>query len=291
MGSPPGESHRRPDEGPRHRVAVDGFWMGKHEVTWHEFEQFTLQPEIAKRPADGGADPSLLDAITRPSNPSWHFQSLPPTHPESPAAGITQYAAKMYCRWLTKVTGRYYRLPTEAEWEYACRGGSQTRYHFGDDPRELAEYAWYAANAEDVPLGEAGYRKVGKKRANPFGLHDMHGNVAEWVVDGYAEDAYRGRQGQKIRNPLRLAESLYPRVVRGGSWQDDVHALRSAARRSSHASWKGPDPYFPPSVWYHRAAPFVGFRVLRPHQPPSDQERARYQDDAFQRGPDPPPSE
>ena len=138
---------------------------------------------------------------------------------------MTHYAARMYCRWLSAKTGRYYRLPTEAEWEYACRAGTKTAYSFGDDPAKLGDYAWYFENA-----GES-YKKVGKKKPNPWGLYDMHGNAAEWVLDQYIADYYSQFRGKTAIEPLAITKTLYPHPVRGGSWQDDAEALRSAARR------------------------------------------------------------
>ena len=99
-----------------------------------------------------------------------------------PAISMTHYAAVKYCKWLTAKTGHFYRLATEAEWEYACRAGSNTRYSFGDDESKLGDYAWYYGNSDSK------YQQVGKKKPNPWGLYDMHGNVAEWVLDAYVTD-------------------------------------------------------------------------------------------------------
>ena len=166
-------------------------------------------------------------------------------------------------------TGRFYRLPTEAEWEYACRAGTTTAYSWGDDPADVDDHAWYYDNADD------GYRQVGKKKANPWGLFDMHGNVAEWVLDGHQKNYGEQVEGI-VDNPIHWPRSLYPRLVRGGSWDDDIEELRSAGRRKSLKSWKVQDPQLPKSIWYHTDAQFVGFRVVRPLKEPSKEEQARY---------------
>jgi len=168
---------------------------------------------------------------------------------------MTQHAARVFCKWLTAKTGRYYRLPTEAEWEYACRAGTTTAYHFGDDPASLGEYAWFYDNSSEKT------QPVGKKKPNPWGLHDMHGNVAEWVLDQHLADGY---QKHAERDPLVIPTMLYPHVVRGGSWDDRAPDLRSAARAGSHPDWKQQDPQIPQSIWYFTDALHVGFRIVRP---------------------------
>ena len=194
-----------------------------------------------------------------------------------PAVCMTQFAAKMYCKWLSAKTGRYYRLPTEAEWEYACRAGTTTAYSFGDDPEKLGDYAWFADNSDEK------YHKVGKKKPNPWGLYDMHGNVAEWCLDQYVADRYKQLAGKAADNPVVPVTKEYPQVVRGGAWTDEAPLLRSAARRGSSKDWKAQDPQIPQSIWYHTDANFVGFRVVRPLRIPSAEEAARYDITEFEK--------
>ncbi len=185
-----------------------------------------------------------------------------------PATTMTQYSAKQYTKWLSKLTGQQYRLPTEAEWEYACRAGAEGPYSFGDDPSQLDEFAWHAGNSDAVP------HEVGKKNPNKFGLHDMHGNVMEWTVNGYSADGYKYASDKK--QPMSIIESVFwpdsaeNRVVRGGSFQDDAVLLRSAAKvASKDEDWKAEDPNVPLSPWWYTSDPArgVGFRVFRPYEP------------------------
>jgi formylglycine-generating enzyme required for sulfatase activity len=183
-----------------------------------------------------------------------------------PAICITQLAARTFCEWLSAKTGRYYRLPTEAEWEYACRAGTTTAYSFGSDKEKLGDYAWFYDNASEK------YHPVGKKLPNPWGLHDMHGNVAEWVLDEHTTDFY-GASKTVADNPLAWPKKEWGRVVRGGSWMDDPEQLRSAARAKSVEEWKQQDPQIPKSIWYLTDALHVGFRIVRPLQEPTAAER------------------
>jgi formylglycine-generating enzyme required for sulfatase activity len=183
---------------------------------------------------------------------------------------MTQHAANSYCKWLSAKTGHFYRLPTEAEWEYACRAGTTTAYSFGDDPARLDDYAWYAKNSDFK------YQKVGTKKPNPWGLHDMHGNVAEWCLDQYTPEGYQQFVEAVTRDPWVRATTPYPHVVRGGSWEDKADKLRSAARRGSDPDWKIQDPQLPKSIWYHTDAQFLGFRIVRPLKVPSAEECSKY---------------
>jgi formylglycine-generating enzyme required for sulfatase activity len=278
MGSPADEPDRSDDEGPQHEVAIEPFWMGKCEVTWDEYEIWSFNLDIKLRTLhekQPTALDKLADAVTRPT-PPYTDMTFGMGKSGYPAICMTQLAAKKYCEWLSAKTGRYYRLPTEAEWEYACRAGTTTAYSFGDDPEQLDQYAWYFDNSRGK------YQRVGQKKPNPWGLHDMHGNVAEWVLDAYDPNYYQQLAGQTTTRPYNPPRSLYPRVVRGGSWDDDPERLRSAARRGSDPSWKQQDPQLPQSIWYHTDATFVGFRVVRPLREPSAEELKLYGPDKWQ---------
>jgi len=277
MGSPEDEPGRNEDEGPQHEVEIEPFWMGKYEITWQQYDAWALKLDSQwrrlKRQAESREPTAwerLVDAIARPTN-AYTDMTFGMGREGYPAICMTQYAAKFYCKWLSVNTGRFYRLPTEAEWEYACRAGTTTAYSFGDDPEKLGEYAWYFDNADDA------YQKVGRKKPNPWGLYDMHGNVAEWCLDQYVPDFYKRFAGKTTKNPWAVPKDEYPRVVRGGSWDDDPEACRSAARRGSHPDWKMQDPQIPQSIWFLTDAPFVGFRIVRPLRTPSPEEAKLYE--------------
>jgi formylglycine-generating enzyme required for sulfatase activity len=256
LGSPSGEPGRGADESPQVRVSLGAFWMGRHEVTWSEFDLFAFG--MRGPLATAGGPPAGVDAVTRPT-PPYADEAFGYGKGRQPALSMTHHAAMEYCRWLSQRTGRVYRLPTEAEWEYACRAGSSSRYGFGDDEAALADHAWYRVNAEDRP------RPVSGRKPNGWGLFDMHGNLAEWTLDRYEEGAYAhwaARPGPP--GPVLLPdERHYPHVVRGGSWDDPAERLRCAARRASDPSWNRRDPQRPQSIWWLTDATHVGFRVVR----------------------------
>ena len=187
-----------------------------------------------------------------------------------PAICMTQLAAVKFCEWLSAMTGNFYRLPTEAEWEYACRAGTKTAYSFGDTSSNLDIYAWHEGNSGGA------YHKVGQKEPNPWGLYDMHGNVSEWTLDKYVPAVYKARKNKTVSNPLEKPTKTYPRVVRGGAWSDKAFRLRSATRRPSSKKWKKRDPQIPKSLWWHTDAPFVGFRIVRPMKTPTPDEQQTY---------------
>jgi formylglycine-generating enzyme required for sulfatase activity len=182
-----------------------------------------------------------------------------------PVNSMSQYTAMMYCRWLYKKTGVFYRLPTEAEWEYACRAGSTGTYFFGNDAKQLKEYAWFADNSNKK------YQKTGQKKPNAWGLYDMLGNVGEWTLDQYHED-YFTAIGDTALSPVMAPTETYPRAVRGGGYLDKADALRCATRQPSDASWNKRDPQMPKSKWWLTDAMAVGFRIVRPLQAPTAEE-------------------
>jgi formylglycine-generating enzyme required for sulfatase activity len=259
MGSPAGEPGRAGDEGPAHPVEIRPFWIGKTEVTWDEYDQFAFGRDL--EPPRQGAAPRApadlaADAVTRPT-PPYADESFGYGKGRQPAIDMTWHAAMEYCRWLSAKTGKTYRLATEAEWEYAARAGTTTAYSFGDDRRTLDAHGWHAGNSGERP------HTVGGKEPNAWGLHDMHGNVAEWCLDQYDPQFY-SRVPQGAIGPVLLPDDRrYPHVARGGSWDDAAARLRSAARRGSGPEWSRRDPQSPQSIWWHTDATFVGFRIVR----------------------------
>ena len=254
MGSLATDPRRKKDEEPQHKVRVDAFWMQAHEVTWDEYRLFMFAAqggEIARKD-------DLVDAVSRPTRP-YVEMSFGMGINGFPAISMTQHAANKYAEWLSARTGEFYRLPTEAEWEYACRAGTTA------DPSPLGDYAWYAANSPEK------YQKVGTKKPNAWGLYDMLGNVMEWTLDQYAPYP----SGAQV-NPWVKATKPYPHAVRGGSWNDPPEMVRCAARVASDATWKQQDPQLPKSIWYLTDAQWLGFRLVRPAKVPTPEEMYTY---------------
>ncbi|YCM43737.1 formylglycine-generating enzyme family protein [Verrucomicrobiaceae bacterium 227] len=281
LGSPDAEEGRRADEGPLRTIKINPFWMATTETTWGLYRIYMENGKSRNKDGSLNQDgdimtpePSfagttdLVDAISQPTPPymPMHFGLGDDAGYDAgyPAISMTQHAASKFCEWLTAQTGHYYRLPTEAEWEYACRAGTTTAYSFGNDTSKLDDFAWYVDNSDFT------YHPVGKKKPNPWGLFDMHGNVREWTLDAYLPDYQK--HPDKALNPLALSTERYPRVSRGGDWDADPEDLRSAARLPSSKSWKFTDPQRPRSIWYHTDIPKLGFRVIRPAKTPGLEE-------------------
>lgn len=263
MGSPDKEAGRSADEGPQHMVKIRPFWMGKTEVTWDEFEVY--QKEMGVPNPEENDKRQKADAITGPT-PPYVDQYYGHGDKGHPALCMTHHSAMEYCRWLTKKTGRLYRLPTEAEWEYACRAATETAYFFGDDPKKLDQYGWYVKNAAPKPDEDPQTHKVATKKPNPWGLYDMYGNVNEWCLDHYQKDAYTTFAKDKLSiSPVIIpTDKRFSHVARGGSWSDEADRCRSAARRGSDKSWIKDDPQRPQSIWWLTRFDVIGFRVIAP---------------------------
>ncbi len=268
MGSPDNEPGRNADEGPQHLVQIRPFWMGKHEVTWDEFDVFRGEVGLGHKDDFNLLRKKDPDAITGPTQPygDGGAPDFGNTHAGHPALRITHLAAWEYCRWLSKKTGRTYRLPTEAEWEWACRAGTKSAYFFGDDPKQLGDYAWYVKNAPLAADEDTQSHPPATRKPNPWGLYDMYGNVTEWCLDRYEKTSYEKFPRDKATlGPVVLpGDTRFSHVVRGGSFADEPARCRSAARRGSDKSWIKDDPQKPQSIYWLTRMDFVGFRVLRP---------------------------
>lgn len=241
-------------EMPQHIVKISKpYDIAIHEVTVGQFRAFikaTGYKTDAERNGMGG-----VHLLARKPEYIWSSPGFVQTE-DHPVTQVSWNDADAFCRWLSKKENRTYRLPTEAEWEYACRAGTTTRFYFGDDPEQMVNYANVtdARFAAEFPerratciRGNDGFlftAPVGKFKANSFGLHDMHGNIAEWCADRYAPDAYTAQTETDPTGP----PSGHTRVIRGGSFgAGPVHA-RSATR-----SGVVPDA----------AIDVLGFRIVR----------------------------
>ncbi len=281
FGSPANEAGRKADEGDaQYEIEVAPYWIAKTELTWAEYKSYMSMCDIFKKllsrkilvPNESNAK----FVVTAPSNlydPTFTFSFGEDDN--QPAITMSQFAAKQYTKWLSGMTGHVYRLPTEVEWEYACRAGTETPYSFGADASKLGDFAWFLDNSSEKT------QLVAQKKPNPWGLYDMHGNVAEWVLDEYDATGYPHLKGQVKSGDenVRWPTKLFPRCVRGGSWNDVAEGCRSAGRHGSNDdNWRSEDPNVPKSPWwfttnYGRA---VGMRLVRPLEQPTDAQLVKY---------------
>jgi formylglycine-generating enzyme required for sulfatase activity len=288
LGSPETEKDRKDDEGPQVKVRLKPFWIGKCEVTWDEFDLYFRygNKNLLKKEGEGAEEKkeptdncdskkedkpaTPADAVSKPTRPyvdeTYGFE-----REKNPAICMTQHAAMKYCEWLSKKTGKDYRLPTEAEWEYACRAGTTSPYGIPADAK-VEDYAWFKANSRNDD-GRLGPHPVGTKKANPWGIHDMHGNVMEWTLDHYVKDAYARfaklplLDGCVVSPCFKPTENKWAHTARGGHFKDEAKDLRSAARRKSQKNWMAADPQEPQSIWWLTNYPIIGFRIVRPVEP------------------------
>ena len=273
IGSSEEESLRSKDEGPQREVRMGSFFMGKFEVSWDEYLAFFKKTSSQGKTADAYLNKAEeVDAISGPT-PPWGAPDQGWGKGSAPAITMTHHAAEVYCRWLSEATGKRYRLPTEAEWEYAARGGTTGPYFFEGDPGkysrkgllrgifgpDTSRIARYVIYRENSP-GRTG--RPGSTAANPFGLVNMLGNVAEFCSDWYAEDTYGDYPAGPITNPAGPPEGE-EHVIRGGSYRDGAEKVRCAARDHTRKdAWLKTDPQIPKSIWWYSDCTSVGFRVV-----------------------------
>jgi formylglycine-generating enzyme required for sulfatase activity len=282
MGSPASEAYRSLEEGPQHEISVSPFWMARVEVTWNEFEAWYRATKAEGRTDTRAQDPGSqdVDAITGATPPY-----VPPDQGwgkgDRPAITMTHHAAVQYTRWLSEVTGKRYRLPTEAEWEFAARGGTTTSYFFEGEPGQFTERRFlnrlFGRNTEEldrhaVHAGNSGARTQAPAAVepNPFGLVNMLGNVWEFTLDWYAEDTYQARAGGGALVDPHGPDSGDEHVIRGGSFRSDPVDLRSATRNHTRTdACLITDPQIPKSLWWYSDCNDIGFRVVREFEDPS----------------------
>jgi sulfatase modifying factor 1 len=270
MGSPDNETLRDADEGPVREVTITRFWIAKTEVTWNEYLAFFRATSSQGRTEGQVVTSRKTDAISG-ATPPWGAPDQGWGKGERPAITMSWHAANVYCQWLSKVTGKKYRLPTEAEWEYACRGGTETPYFFpgspgrfskagflkrifGPDTTNIASRVVYNVNSPSK-TEEPSFVK-----SNPFGLKNMSGNVAEFCSDYYSPDFYKADSLRiNPKGPFKGQEY----VIRGGSFKSDAKDVRSAARDFTKTkAWLVTDPQMPKSIWWYSDCIDVGFRVV-----------------------------
>ncbi|MFN8239364.1 MAG: SUMF1/EgtB/PvdO family nonheme iron enzyme [Bacteroidales bacterium] len=275
MGSPENEPFRKPDEGPVKEVEVSPFFMAEVEVTWDEYLAFYAQTAAEGRSTDTegirnkkSAETDAISGATPPygqPDQGWGMG-------KRPAISFSYHAAETYCKWLSKVTGKTYRLPTEAEWEYACRAGTQTPYFFPGDPAKFEKSGFKAKisrndtaviNTYVIYRGNSPSKTQlpNRTRANAFGLKNMLGNVAEFCSDWYQADIL-STYSDGVADP-KGPEAGEEHVVRGGSYSDQASRVRSAARSHTKTEdWLRTDPQIPKSIWWYSDCFNVGFRVV-----------------------------
>lgn len=257
MGSPATEKFREEDEGPQKKVDVSAFWMGEHEVTFAEWDAFFKNLDVPQTKA------IAVDAVSRPTAQYIDLTWGMGRDPNNPSNSMSQQAGIMYCKWLYEQTGIFYRLPTEAEWEYACKAGNT------GDPKVLKDVAFYRENSGGK------YHKVKQLKPNAWGLYDMLGNLSEWTLDQYDANAYT-KLADKSKNPTVPPAGKYPRTAKGGSYLDEAGECRCSNRIASSPEWNKRDPQIPKSRWWLTDGMYMGFRIVRPLKQPSKEEIEKF---------------
>jgi formylglycine-generating enzyme required for sulfatase activity len=275
MGSPDTDPVRDPDEGPVRKVKVKPYWIGKTEVTWNQYELYAFVKDSTTLDAVTLASTKLqlswfrnfgkwvrqqwvlmrndsLDAVTRPS-PYYGAYDFGMGRGNKPAIGISYIGATYFCDWLSKKTGQEFRLPTEAEWEFACRAGGQPM------TGNLDENAWYQDNSDFES------KNVGAKKPNAFGIYDMLGNAWELCQGKYDPELYKKLKADGVNVDPRAPKWKIgtKAVLRGGSWDSPASELRPANRLEQLDWWTERDPQRPRGIWWLIDGNVVGFRIVR----------------------------
>lgn len=252
------------------RVKVDSFWIGKFEITWDQYDLFVKDNidgiDLTQTSLSSGS--TQADALSIPT-PPYVDMSFGMGKDGSPAINMTNYAAIMFTKWLYAKTGIFYRLPTEAEWEYACKANHPNIAQLAENDM-ISSYAWSNDNSNRK------YHNVGSIEPGELLIHDILGNVAEWTLDQYQPDYSSSFSEETVENPFLMPKELYPRTVRGGSWMDELQDQTCTRRIGSEERWQRRDPQLPKSLWWLTDAPFVGFRIVRPLKKPTDTEIKKY---------------
>jgi len=271
MGSGDAEKFRQEDEGPIKEVHVDQFFMGEIEVSWDEYMTFFAQTSRGgKTASDQTAAAQEVDVIVG-ATPPYGQPDQGWGKGKRPAISMSHHAAEVYCQWLSKVTGKTYRLPSEAEWEYAARGGKETPYFFDGDPKQYMKKKLFSSKRDTTLINRyVVYQENSQAKTqepsfvlpNPFGLKNMLGNVAEFCADWYAPDTYSKYGQGTVTNPKGPASGS-EHVVRGGSFKSPADQVRSASRGQTQTdTWLRTDPQSPKSIWWYSDCFYVGFRVV-----------------------------
>ncbi|OHB64400.1 MAG: hypothetical protein A2Y77_06250 [Planctomycetes bacterium RBG_13_62_9] len=267
MGSPAGEVDRVENEGPQRPVQLDPFYLCTTETTLELFliyyqetgtakKEFAEEQEALKNEQQNAAG---VDAITGPT-PVYGDMTMGYSK-KHPAIGMTWHNAATFCKWLSQKTGKKYRLPTEAEWEYAARAGTTSAFGVCDKEDGLGDYAWFNANANMEP------HATGTKKPNVWGLYDMYGNVREWVQDFYSPTAYEEAvKAREAANPTGPKDGKV-HVARGGFYDSPAGELRCAARGFEEDWWRMNDPQIPKSRWWLPQIDAIGLRVACTPEP------------------------
>lgn len=258
IGSPVTEKGRGTDEGPQKNITLSPFWMGVKEVTFTEWDSYfkdVTLPQTKNLDGVTRATPQYIDLTWGMGRDGKH-----------PTNSMSHAAAMVYCKWLYTKTDIFFRLPTEAEWEYACRAGS-TSNPFEKGVNNLKEHGYFKENSNGK------FHHVGQLKPNAWGLYDMLGNLSEWTLDQYDPAYYEKISSQ---DPVTIPATKYPKTAKGGSYMDEGKELRCANRLASDVKWNQRDPQIPKSKWWLTDGMFVGLRLVRPSKQPSKEEIERF---------------